>query len=130
MQFHQLGCASNQFSEPIGSGSPWSPRWNLPVNPSDRTFAPIDRLFRGVPFPDLPPAIAAAAGIACAKSVCRYIYETYGRFPASVDAMHLMWFMQAHHLDVGYYRCHYVPDALSPRHAEHMAAWHGEHPPC
>src|SRR6516162_918382 len=47
MQFHQLGCASNLFSEPIGSGSPWSPRWNLPVNPSDRTFAPIDRLFRG-----------------------------------------------------------------------------------
>jgi len=74
--------------------------------------------------------VPSAAGIACAKSVCRYIYETYGRFPASVDAMHLMWFMQAHHLDVGYYRCHYVPDALSPRHAEHMAAWHGEHPPC
>src|SRR6516162_1506365 len=74
--------------------------------------------------------VPSAAGIACAKSVCRYIYETYGRFPASVDAMHLMWFMQAHHLDVGYYRCHYVPDALSPRHAEHMAVWHGEQSPC
>jgi hypothetical protein len=44
--------------------------------------------------------------------------------------MHLMWFMQAHHLDVGYYRRHYVRDALSPRHAEHMAVWHGEQSPC
>ena len=74
--------------------------------------------------------VPSAAGIACAKSVCRYIYETYGRFPASVDAMHLMWFMQAHHLDVGYYRRHYVRGALSPRHAEHMAVWHGEQSPC
>ena len=36
------------------------------------------------------------AGIACTKSICNYIYETYGRFPGSLDAMHLMWFMQAH----------------------------------
>ena len=76
------------------------------------------------------PRAIANPGIACAKSVCRYIYETYGRFPACVDAMHLMWFMQAHHLDVGYYRRHYVRDVLSPRHAEHMAVWHGEHSPC
>jgi hypothetical protein len=74
--------------------------------------------------------VPSAAGIACAKSVCRYIYETYGRFPASVDAMHLMWFMQAHHLDVGYYRRHCFHDALSPRHAEHIAVWHGEQSPC
>lgn len=64
------------------------------------------------------------AGIACAKSVCRYIYETYGRFPASVDTMHLMWFMQAHHLDVDYYTARYAPGALGARHADHMATWH------
>jgi hypothetical protein len=44
--------------------------------------------------------------------------------------MHLMWFMQAHHLDVGYYRRHCFHDALSPRHAEHIAVWHGEQSPC
>ena len=27
-------------------------------------------------------------GIACAKAVCNYIYDTYGRFPASIDTMH------------------------------------------
>jgi hypothetical protein len=42
-------------------------------------------------------------GIACTKVVCNYIHQTYGRFPATVDAMHLMWLMQAHHLDTDYY---------------------------
>ena len=54
-------------------------------------------------------------GIACAKAVCNYIYETYGRFPASVDTMHLMWFMQAHHLDLDYYAKFFHPGACSPR---------------
>lgn len=33
-------------------------------------------------------------GIACTKAVCNYIFDTYGRFPGAVDAMHLMWFLQ------------------------------------
>jgi hypothetical protein len=36
-------------------------------------------------------------GIACTKAVCNYIHQTYSRFPATVDAMHLMWLMQAHY---------------------------------
>jgi len=42
-------------------------------------------------------------GIACTKAICNYIYETYGRFPGSLDAMHLMWFLQVHHLDTDFY---------------------------
>ena len=41
-------------------------------------------------------------GIASPKAVCNYIHQTYGRFPGNVDAMHLMWFMQARHLDTDY----------------------------
>ena len=66
-------------------------------------------------------------GIACAKAVCKYIYETYGRFPASVDTMHLMWFMQAHHLDLDYYATYFRPGACSESHLTHMATWHPEH---
>jgi hypothetical protein len=66
-------------------------------------------------------------GIACAKAVCKYIYETYGRFPANVDAMHLMWFMQAHHLDLDYYAKHFRPGACSESHLTHMATWHPDH---
>ena len=42
-------------------------------------------------------------GAACAKAVCNYIYDTYGKFPGTVDTMHLMWWMQAHHLDLDFY---------------------------
>jgi len=64
-------------------------------------------------------------GIACTKAVCNYIYETYGRFPASVDAMHMMWFMQAHHLDLEYYAKYFHAEGLSETHRTHMAKWHG-----
>ena len=77
---------------------------------------------------DAIPRAPSAAGLACTKAVCRYIEQTYGRFPASVDTMHLMRFMQAHHLDPDYYRKFFHSGALSPTHAAHMAAWHGDAP--
>jgi hypothetical protein len=63
-------------------------------------------------------------GIACTKAVCNYIHQTYGRFPGNVDAMHLMWFMQAHHLDTDYYDRFFRPGAYGATHASHLARWH------
>jgi hypothetical protein len=63
-------------------------------------------------------------GIACTKAVCSYIHETYGRFPGSLDAMHLMWFFQAHHLDLDFYDRFFRPGAYGPTHAAHMTTWH------
>jgi len=63
-------------------------------------------------------------GIACTKAVCNYIHQTYGRFPGNVDAMHLMWFMQAHHLDTDYHDRFFRPGAYGATHAAHMARWH------
>ena len=63
-------------------------------------------------------------GIACTKAICNYIYETYGRFPGSLDAMHLMWFMQAHHLDTDYYDRFFRSGAYGHTHAAHLAIWH------
>ena len=63
-------------------------------------------------------------GVACTKAVCNYIHETYGRFPGSLDAMHLMWFFQAHHLDTDFYDRFFHPGAYGPTHAAHLAAWH------
>ena len=63
-------------------------------------------------------------GIACTKAVCNYIRETYGRFPGSTDAMHLMWFMQVHHIDTDYYDRYFHAGAYGRTHAEHMATWH------
>jgi hypothetical protein len=63
-------------------------------------------------------------GIACTKAVCNYIYETYGRFPGSLDAMHLMWVFQAHHIDTDFYDRFFRPGAYGPTHAAHLATWH------
>lgn len=66
----------------------------------------------------------SAEGLACTKAVCNYIYETYGRFPGVTDATHLMWVMQAHHIDTDYYNHFFGGDAYGPTYAAHMATWH------
>src|SRR5262249_52979411 len=87
-----------------------------------RTAAWLDR---HRPFFDRDAAVAVSEeGIVCTKAVCNYIYQTYGRFPATVDAMHLMWLMQAHHLDTDYYDRFFRPGAYGSTHAAHMAKWH------
>jgi hypothetical protein len=63
-------------------------------------------------------------GLACTKAICNYIHDTYGRFPGGTDAMHLMWMMQAHHIDTDYYDRFFGPGAYGPAHAAHMATWH------
>jgi hypothetical protein len=66
----------------------------------------------------------SAEGLACTKAVCNYIHDTYGRFPGATDAMHLMWVMQAHHIDTDYYDRFFGGDAYGPTHAAHMTTWH------
>jgi hypothetical protein len=65
-------------------------------------------------------------GLACTKAICNYIFETYGRFPAGTDAMHLMWLVQVHHIDTDYYDRFFKPGAYGPTHANHMQTWHQE----
>ena len=50
--------------------------------------------------------------------------DTYGRFPGGTDAMHLMWVMQAQHIDTDYYDQLFGPGAYGPTHAAHLAKWH------
>ncbi len=63
--------------------------------------------------------------IACTKDICNYIYDTYGRFPAHVDAMYVpgVW-VQAHHLDLKYYDQLYA-GGYSDTQARHQEVWHG-----
>jgi len=63
-------------------------------------------------------------GLACTKAICNYIVDTYGCFPGNTDAMHLMWVMQAHHIDTDYYDQFFGPGAYGPTHAAHLATWH------
>ncbi len=62
--------------------------------------------------------------IACVKDVCNYVFDTYGRFPAHVDAIFVpgVW-VQAHHLDLNYYDSLYK-SGYSATQAEHERLWH------
>jgi hypothetical protein len=56
--------------------------------------------------------------------VCNYIFDTYGRFPGTIDAMHLMRMLQAHHLDTDFYDRFFRPGAYGATHAAQPAARH------
>lgn len=64
--------------------------------------------------------------IAYTKEICNYIFDTYGRFPAHVDAFYTpgIW-VQFSHLDLEYYEQFFDP-RLYRRQAQHGASWHAD----
>ncbi len=61
---------------------------------------------------------------ACVTLMAQYIYERFGRFPATVPSILARIFLQAHHLDLGFYDQHFTPGAYLSTHAEHLPKWH------
>ncbi|GIX48349.1 MAG: hypothetical protein KatS3mg131_2560 [Candidatus Tectimicrobiota bacterium] len=59
-----------------------------------------------------------------AKDLCTYIYQTYGRFPAQLDAMNMCLWLQAHHLETAYYDRFLQPGAYHEAIATHLQRWH------
>ena len=58
------------------------------------------------------------------KSVCRHVYETYGRFPAGYDTKVIPIWLQVHHLELDFYQAHFPPEMVTEAHRQHMALWH------
>lgn len=57
-------------------------------------------------------------------TIAQHIYETHGRFPATVPAILIRNYLQVHHLDLGFYDRHFGPGAYLDSHREHLARWH------
>jgi hypothetical protein len=64
--------------------------------------------------------------IAATKTMCNYIWNTYGRFPATLDPMLMTVWYQAQHLDLDFYAKYYPAEVIPPRVANHMRDWHGQ----
>jgi hypothetical protein len=62
--------------------------------------------------------------IQCVKDLCTYIYEKYGRFPATFDTMTMPLWVCAHHIDLDFYDKYYTPEIVNETHRSHMADWH------
>jgi hypothetical protein len=59
------------------------------------------------------------------KAFCEYIWETYGRFPATAEPMEMNVWFQAHHLETDFYDEFYLPGAYHKAVKDHMGEWHG-----
>lgn len=63
--------------------------------------------------------------IAATKVLCNYIWETYGRFPATIDPFLMTVWYQAHHLDIAFYDQFYPHEAVPDHVRDHLRVWHG-----
>jgi hypothetical protein len=62
--------------------------------------------------------------IEAASTWVQHIYDTHGRFPATMDPLQMGIFVQAHHLDVEYYDRNFGPGAYPATVAHHQHLWH------
>ena len=60
----------------------------------------------------------------CVALQAQYIYDTYGKFPATVPSIFAFMYLQAHHLDLSFYDHYFKSGAYLSTHAEHMKNWH------
>lgn len=84
------------------------------------------------PTPWLDPSLVreipgpSEEAIAATKLLTGYIWERYGRFPATIDPFLMTVWYQAHHLDLDFYDRFY-PRAAVPDHVRnHIRDWHGD----
>ena len=63
------------------------------------------------------------AFVDCVSTMATYIYEEFGRFPATVPAIFVLMYLQAHQLDTEFYDTHFGPGAYLRTHAEHDRNW-------
>jgi hypothetical protein len=61
----------------------------------------------------------------CVAHQAQYIFDTFGRFPATVPSIYTLTFLQAHHLDLDFYDHNFQAGGYLHTHADHMKMWHG-----
>ena len=62
--------------------------------------------------------------IQVAKDVANYIYDTYGRFPKLFNPILCEHYVQALHIDPGFYDRYQVAGSIWQEQREHMSTWH------
>src|SRR5919108_605484 len=60
----------------------------------------------------------------CVALQAQYIYDTYGKFPATTPSIFAFMYLQAHHLDLSFYDHYFKSGAYLPTHSDHMKKWH------
>ncbi len=61
--------------------------------------------------------------VECVVTMADYIHETFGRFPATVQPIHVLMYLQAHRLDTEFYDAKFAAGAYLRTHADHERNW-------
>lgn len=96
----------------FGPGGPFHPETPGPwkESPSVRSSArPFDPQFRE-----------------CVALQAQYMFDTFGKFPATIPSLLVLMYLQAHHLDLDFYDQKFTPGAYLHTHKEHLKRWHPE----
>jgi hypothetical protein len=60
------------------------------------------------------------------KDYCNYVFNTYGRFPATFDTIVMPEWLQVHHLEQEFYNKYGLDKLLNETHRKHMGLWHNK----
>lgn len=60
----------------------------------------------------------------CIALQAQYVFDTFGKFPATIPSVYILMYLQAHHLDLDFYDRKFAPGAYLPTHAQHLERWH------
>jgi len=60
----------------------------------------------------------------CVATMAQYVYDTFGKFPATVPSIGVTLYLQTHHLDTDFHDEHFTEGSYLETHAEHMNRWH------
>ncbi len=93
----------------FGAGGPFNAATDGPYKKTEMIRA------KAAPFGD--------GAIDCVATMAQYIYDRFGRFPATVPAIFTLMYLQAHKLDTGFYDTHFDKGAYLRTHAEHDTNW-------
>jgi hypothetical protein len=68
-------------------------------------------------------AVIDAEAIEITALMAEYVFATFGRFPATVPAVFIKTYLQAHRLDTEFYDRHFLPGAYLRTHTAHDRNW-------
>lgn len=95
-----------------------------------RKFGPAGRFNTGVGGPYKANAAVRGAGapidgrfVDCVTTMAQYVFDEFGRFPATVPAIFALMYLQAHQLDTGFYDTHFAAAGYLRTHAAHDRNW-------
>ncbi|MBN1368553.1 MAG: hypothetical protein JW967_11570 [Dehalococcoidales bacterium] len=64
--------------------------------------------------------------IAIVKAFCNYVYDTYGKIPATFSSKTIPIWLQVHHINNAFYEKYYSDGILTEAYKKHLRLWHRE----